>query len=63
MGHDLVVRRFLAVFYPPFAYDETVMEAAIVSEIFAASCCCLSASFDKIRKKCLPEGPGQHWRI
>lgn len=34
--YDLVVRRFLAVFYPPFAYDETVMEAAIGSETFAA---------------------------
>lgn len=34
--YDLVVRRFLAVFHPPFAYDETVMEAAIGGETFVA---------------------------
>ena len=34
--YDLVVRRFLAAFYPPFTYDETVMEAAVGQETFVA---------------------------
>ncbi|SMP60542.1 DNA topoisomerase III [Anoxynatronum buryatiense] len=34
--YDLVVRRFLAAFYPPFTYDETVMEAVIGDETFVA---------------------------
>ena len=34
--YDLVVRRFLAVFYPAFAYDETVLEASIGNETFVA---------------------------
>ena len=34
--YDLVVRRFLAVFFPPFTYDETMMEASLGSEIFVA---------------------------
>lgn len=34
--YDLVVRRFLSVFYPPFAYDETVIEAALGQEKFMA---------------------------
>lgn len=34
--YDLVVRRFLAVFYPPFTYDETVIEAALGHEKFVA---------------------------
>ncbi len=34
--YDLVVRRFLAVFYPPFAYDETVLEASLGNETFVA---------------------------
>lgn len=34
--YDLVVRRFLAVLCPPFAYDETTMKAEAASECFTA---------------------------
>lgn len=33
--YDLVVRRFLAVLYPPYEYEETVMEACFDLENFA----------------------------
>ena len=34
--YDLVVRRFLAVLYPPFEYDETSLEADIGGQRFSA---------------------------
>lgn len=34
--YDLVVRRFLAVMYPPFEYEQTVMTVTIKGECFAA---------------------------
>ncbi len=34
--YDLVVRRFLAVMYPPFEYEQTAVQIKIGSEIFAA---------------------------
>lgn len=34
--YDLVVRRFLAVLYPPFEYEQTTMRAEAAGEIFAA---------------------------
>ncbi|RQD69883.1 MAG: DNA topoisomerase III [Tindallia sp. MSAO_Bac2] len=34
--YDMVVRRFLSVFYPPFLYDETLVEASIGVETFVA---------------------------
>ena len=34
--YDLVVRRFLAVLYPPFEYEQTTMYAEGAGEIFAA---------------------------
>ena len=34
--YDLVVRRFLAVLYPPFEYDETSLEANIRGQRFIA---------------------------
>ncbi|MCI8638844.1 MAG: DNA topoisomerase III [Coprococcus sp.] len=35
--YDLVVRRFLAVFYPPFMYEQTQIRAEFGGETFAAS--------------------------
>ena len=35
--YDMVVRRFLAVLYPPFEYQQVTMEAKAAGEIFAAS--------------------------
>lgn len=35
--YDLVVRRFLAVLYPPFEYEQTTLTAEIGSELFKAS--------------------------
>ena len=35
--YDMVVRRFLAVLYPPFEYQQVTMEAKAVGETFAAS--------------------------
>ncbi|SDY66369.1 DNA topoisomerase III [Tindallia californiensis] len=34
--YDMVLRRFLSVFYPPFVYDETLVEASIGDETFIA---------------------------
>ncbi|WP_343249069.1 DNA topoisomerase III [Diplocloster hominis] len=34
--YDLVVRRFLAVLYPPFEYEQTVMKAEIRGNLFQA---------------------------
>jgi DNA topoisomerase-3 len=34
--YDLVVRRFLAVLYPPFVYEQTTMRAEAAGEIFTA---------------------------
>lgn len=34
--YDLVVKRFLAVLYPPFEYEQTTIKAKIGSEIFIA---------------------------
>ncbi|MCK9216946.1 MAG: DNA topoisomerase III [Firmicutes bacterium] len=34
--YDLVVKRFLAVLYPPFEYEETTIKAGIGEEIFIA---------------------------
>ena len=34
--YDLVVRRFLAVLMPPFAYDETTMKAEAGESVFTA---------------------------
>ncbi|HWR45922.1 DNA topoisomerase III [Sporomusa sp.] len=34
--YDLVVRRFLAVLYPPFEYEETTVKAQIGNEVFGA---------------------------
>lgn len=34
--YDMVVRRFLAVFYPPFLYEQTTIQLQVGSEIFAA---------------------------
>lgn len=34
--YDLVVRRFLAVLYPPYEYEETMLEGEIAGETFAA---------------------------
>ena len=34
--YDLVVRRFLAVLMPPFAYDETIMKAEAGESVFTA---------------------------
>lgn len=34
--YDLVVKRFLAVLYPPFEYDQTTIKAKIGSELFIA---------------------------
>lgn len=34
--YDLVVRRFLAVLYPPFEYEQTTIKAQIDDEIFVA---------------------------
>ena len=34
--YDLVIKRFFAVLYPPFEYEETIIKAAIDSEIFMA---------------------------
>lgn len=34
--YDLVVRRFLAVMYPPFEYEQTQITVSIGSELFAA---------------------------
>lgn len=34
--YDLVVRRFIAVLYPAFEYEQTTMKAAVGKEIFAA---------------------------
>lgn len=33
--YDLVVRRFLAVLYPPFEYEQTTMKAACAGEVFS----------------------------
>lgn len=33
---DLVVKRFLAVLYPPFAYEQTTIQARVGSELFLA---------------------------
>ena len=35
--YDMVVRRFLAVLYPPFEYQQVTMEAKAAGETFAAS--------------------------
>ncbi|MDO5423515.1 MAG: DNA topoisomerase III [Eubacteriales bacterium] len=35
--YDLVVRRFLAVLYPPFEYEQTTMKAEAAGETFLAS--------------------------
>ena len=35
--YDMVVRRFLAVLYPPFEYEQITMEAKAAGESFAAS--------------------------
>ena len=35
--YDMVVRRFLAVLYPPFEYQQVTMEAKVAGETFAAS--------------------------
>ena len=35
--YDMVVRRFLAVLYPPFEYEQATMEAKAAGESFAAS--------------------------
>lgn len=35
--YDLVVRRFLAVFYPPFTYEQTQVQVEFGGEIFVAS--------------------------
>lgn len=35
--YDMVVRRFLAVLYPPFKYQQVTMEAKAAGETFAAS--------------------------
>ena len=35
--YDMVVRRFLAVLYPPFEYEQVTMEAKAAGESFAAS--------------------------
>lgn len=35
--YDIVVRRFLAVLYPPFEYQQVTMEAKAAGETFAAS--------------------------
>lgn len=34
--YDLVVKRFLAVLYPPFEYEQTTIRASVVNEIFIA---------------------------
>ncbi|MGL5271637.1 MAG: DNA topoisomerase, partial [Selenomonadaceae bacterium] len=34
--YDLVVRRFIAVLYPPFEYEQTIVQAAIGTERFVA---------------------------
>ena len=34
--YDMVVRRFISVFYPPAVYEQTVMEARAGKELFAA---------------------------
>ena len=34
--YDLVVKRFLAVLYPPFEYEQTTIKAQIGSEVFVA---------------------------
>ena len=34
--HDLIVKRFLAVLYPPFEYEQTTIKAKISDEIFIA---------------------------
>lgn len=34
--YDLVVRRFLAVLYPPYQYEETILEGEIAGEVFCA---------------------------
>ncbi len=34
--YDLVIRRFLAVLYPPFVYEQTFMHASVADETFAA---------------------------
>lgn len=34
--YDLVVRRFLAVLYPPYEYEETMLEGEIAGETFVA---------------------------
>lgn len=35
--YDMVVRRFLSVLYPPFLYDQVIMEAKAAGETFVAS--------------------------
>lgn len=35
--YDMVVRRFLSVLYPPFAFEQVTMEAEAAGETFAAS--------------------------
>ena len=34
--YDLVVRRFLAVLYPPFEYEQTIMKAEVCGSLFQA---------------------------
>ena len=34
--YDLVVKRFIAVLYPPFAYEQTLVKAVLEGEIFMA---------------------------
>jgi|GEM_PF-5406200 len=34
--YDLVVKRFLAVLYPPFEYEQTIIKAKIGGEVFTA---------------------------
>ena len=34
--YDLVVRRFISVLYPPFAYEHTTLKGEIEGEVFAA---------------------------
>lgn len=63
--YDLVVRRFLAVLYPPFEYEETVLTAEGAGNLFAARGKTVLApgwkeAYGELKEE--PEEPEEEWR-
>lgn len=48
--YDLVVRRFLAVMYPPFEYEETVLTAELSSAVLETPCDSMGTASQKTEK-------------